>query len=122
MQNAPRETAGRFLFFRRQDTPLELSNELVQNNPVSTVAEIKEAAARLPERQKGQIARWMQTLIPDRLNDDEMMEIAAEGARAQEQQELESALRHSLRSPLKIYKPGHSASLASQNGRRKFGA
>ena len=78
MQNAPRETAGRFLFFRRQDTPLELSNELVQNNPVSTVAEIKEAAARLPERQKVQIARWMQTLIPDRLSDDEMTQVQEE--------------------------------------------
>jgi len=49
---------------------------------MSTVAEIKEAVTRLPERQKIQFARWMQTQIRDRLSDDEMMKIAAEGARA----------------------------------------
>jgi len=43
---------------------------------VSTVAEIKEAVARLPARQKIQIARWMQTQISDRLSEDEMMAIA----------------------------------------------
>ena len=68
---------------------------------MSTVAEIKEAVTRLPERKKIQFARWMQAQIHYRLNDDEMMAIAAEGARAQERRELESALRHSLRSPLK---------------------
>jgi hypothetical protein len=47
---------------------------------MSTVAEIKEAVTRLPERQKIQFARWMQTQIHDRLGDDEMMGIAAEGA------------------------------------------
>ena len=89
---------------------------------MSTVAEIKEAVTRLPERKKVQFARWMLAQIPDRLNDDEMMAIAAEGARDHEQRELESALRHSLRSPLKKYKPGHFASLASRNGRRKIAA
>ena len=87
---------------------------------MSTVAEIKEAVTRLPERKKIQFARWMQAQIPDRLNDDEMMAIAAEGARAQEQLELESAMRHSLRSPLKKYKSGHFAALASRNGRKKI--
>ena len=60
---------------------------------MSTVAEIKEAVARLPERQKVQIARWMQTQICDRLGDDEMMEIAAEGARALDQREAQYAKR-----------------------------
>ncbi len=31
---------------------------------------------------------------------------------------LESALRHSLRSPLKKYRPGHFGSLGQRNGRR----
>ncbi len=60
---------------------------------MSTVAEIKEAVARLPERQKVQIARWMQTQIPDRLSDDEMMAIAAEGARVLDRREAQYAKR-----------------------------
>ncbi|HWC59182.1 MAG TPA: type II toxin-antitoxin system ParD family antitoxin [Verrucomicrobiae bacterium] len=35
---------------------------------------------------------------------------------------LEAALRHSLRSPLKKYKPGHFASLANNNRRRAIAA
>jgi hypothetical protein len=66
---------------------------MVQNNFVSTVAEIKEAVTRLPERQKIQIARWMQTQISDRLSDDEMMAIAAEGARALDRREARHAKR-----------------------------
>ena len=31
--------------------------------------------------------------------------------------QLAAALRHSLRSPLKKYKPGHFAALATRNGR-----
>jgi len=65
----------------------------VQNNHVSTVAEIKEAVTRLPERQKIQLARWVQTQISDRLSDDEMMAIAAEGARALDRREARYAKR-----------------------------
>jgi hypothetical protein len=83
---------------------------------MSTVAEIKEAVIRLPERQKIRFARWMQTQIHDRLSDDEMMGIAAEGARALDWREMESALRHSLRGWSK-YKPGYFVSLASRRGR-----
>jgi hypothetical protein len=54
---------------------------------MSSVAKIKEAVTRLPERKKIQFARWMQAQIPDRLSDDEMMAIAAEGARALDQRE-----------------------------------
>ncbi len=60
---------------------------------MSTVAEIKEAFIRLPEREKMQLARWMQTQIPDRLSDDEMMAIAAEGARALDRREARYASR-----------------------------
>jgi hypothetical protein len=60
---------------------------------MSTVAEIKEAVTRLPERQKIQFARWMQTQIDDRLSDDEMMKIAAEGARALDRREARYAKR-----------------------------
>ena len=35
---------------------------------------------------------------------------------------LEAALRHSLRSPLKKYKRGHFAALATRNGRRALAA
>jgi hypothetical protein len=60
---------------------------------MSTVAEIKEAVTRLPERQKIRFARWMQTQVGDRLSDDEMMEIAAEGARALDRREAQYAKR-----------------------------
>jgi hypothetical protein len=55
----------------------------------------------------------------DRLSDEAMMEIAAEGARAFDLRELELALRHSLWSPLKKYKPSHFAALAWRHSRRK---
>jgi hypothetical protein len=60
---------------------------------MSTVAEIKEAVTRLPERKKVQFARWMQTQVPDRLSDDEMMVIAADGARALDRRESHDAKR-----------------------------
>jgi hypothetical protein len=70
-------------------------NELIQNNNVSTVAEIKEAVTRLPARQKLQFARWMQAQVSDRLSDDEMMAIAAEGARTLDRREAQYAKRKS---------------------------
>ena len=60
---------------------------------VSTVTEIKEAVTRLPEREKARFARWVQTQVSDRLSDDEMMEIAADGARALDRQEAGYAKR-----------------------------
>jgi putative addiction module CopG family antidote len=36
--------------------------------------------------------------------------------------QLEAALRHSLRTPLKKFKPGHFTALASRNGRRALAA
>jgi hypothetical protein len=74
-------------------TALEIWNQLIQRMGMSTVAEIKEAVTRLPERQKIQFARWMQTQINDRLSDGEMMEIAAEGARALDRREAHYAKR-----------------------------
>jgi hypothetical protein len=50
--------------------------------------------------------------VSDHLSNDEILAIAAKGARALDERELESALRHSLRSPLKKYKNGHFAALA----------
>jgi hypothetical protein len=73
---------------------------------MSTVAEIKTAFKRLPEQDRWKLAEWIQ----------EKME------RQDEDPELEVALRHSLRSPLKKYKPGHFASLASRNNHRKIAA
>lgn len=66
---------------------------MIQIVDMSTVAEIKEAVTRLPEREKIQFARWMQTQIPDCLSDDEMMAIAAEGARALDRREAQYAKR-----------------------------
>ena len=54
---------------------------------MSTVAEIKQAATRLSDRQKLGLARWLQAQVDDRLNDEELMRLAAEGARALDKRE-----------------------------------
>jgi hypothetical protein len=54
----------------------------------------------------------MKKQTDNRFSDEEMMAIAANGTRALDERELESALRHSLRGPLKKYKNGHFAALA----------
>lgn len=54
---------------------------------MSTVAEIKQAFTRLPPRQKIRLARWLQTQVDDRLNDEDLMKIAAEGASALDKRE-----------------------------------
>lgn len=87
----PEFVAAVIAHFTFKIPPLELLNELAQNDNVSTVAEIKDAVARLPRRQKMQIARWMQSQIPDRLSDDEMMAIAVEGARVLDRREARHA-------------------------------
>ncbi len=71
---------------------------------MSTVAEIKTAFKRLPERDRSKFAEWVQASVKEH------------------DPELEAALRHSLRSPLKKYKPGHFAALASRNRRRAAAA
>jgi hypothetical protein len=48
---------------------------------MKTLLEMKRAFTRLPKPQKVQFARWLQTQVDDRLSDDEMMAIAAAGAR-----------------------------------------
>ena len=60
---------------------------------MSTIAEIKQAFTRLPARQKIELARWLQTQVDDRLTDEEMMNIAAEGARAFDHREAHDAKR-----------------------------
>ncbi|MBI4660109.1 MAG: hypothetical protein HY735_14815 [Verrucomicrobia bacterium] len=60
---------------------------------MSTVTEIKEAFRRLPDRQKLKLARWLQTQVDDRFNDEELMRIAAEGARALDKREAVYAKR-----------------------------
>lgn len=54
---------------------------------MSTVVELKQAFTRLPERQKVRFARWLQTQVDDHLSDDELMAIAAEGARTLDRRE-----------------------------------
>lgn len=56
---------------------------------MSTVLEMKRAFARLPELQKIQFARWLQTQVDNRLSDDEKMAIAAEGARKLDRREAQ---------------------------------
>lgn len=71
---------------------------------MSTVAEIKTAFKRLPERERTKLAEWIRESVEER------------------DPELEAALRHSLRSPLKKYKPGHFAALAPRNRRHAAAA
>ena len=60
---------------------------------MSTVTEIKHALSKLPSREKLALARWLQTQVDDRLSDDLMMGIAAEGARAMDKREAAYAKR-----------------------------
>ena len=60
---------------------------------MSTVAEIKKACTGLADRQKIKLALWLQTQVDDRLSDDELMAMAAEGARALDKREAEHAKR-----------------------------
>ena len=60
------------------------------------------------------------------LSEDEVLREALRVYELVEQEDndprLEAALRHSLRSPLKKYKRGHFAALATRNGRRALAA
>ena len=60
---------------------------------MSTVTEIKQAVSKLPPRKRLALAQWLQTQVDDRLSDDEMMAVAAEGARALDKQETAYAKR-----------------------------
>ncbi len=60
---------------------------------MSTVTEIKQAVSKLPQRKKLALVRWLHAQVGDRLSDEEMMSIAAEGARALDQQEAAYAKR-----------------------------
>jgi hypothetical protein len=72
---------------------LKLGRQSLKVIRMSTVLEMKQAFTRLPERQKVRFARWLQTQVDDRLSDDEMMAIAAEGARALDRREARHAKR-----------------------------
>jgi hypothetical protein len=56
---------------------------------VSAVLEIKQAVRMLPPRKKRALVRWLQAEVDDHLNDDELMAIAAQGARALDKREEE---------------------------------
>jgi hypothetical protein len=58
---------------------------------VSTVTEIKQAVLNLPPRKKAALARWLHAQVDDRLSDEEMMSIAAEGARSLDKREANDA-------------------------------
>jgi hypothetical protein len=60
---------------------------------MSTVTEIKQAVNKLPPRKKLALAQWLQAQVDDRLSDDEMMAVAAEGARALDKREAAYAKR-----------------------------
>jgi hypothetical protein len=60
---------------------------------VSTITEIKHAASKLAPRQKLALARWLRTQVDDRLTDDELMALAAEGARELDKRETAHAKR-----------------------------
>jgi hypothetical protein len=48
---------------------------------------------KLPPREKQALARWLQSQLGDHLSDQEMMTIAAEGARALDRREAADAKR-----------------------------
>lgn len=60
---------------------------------MSTVMEIKQAVGKLPPGKKRALARWLQAQVDDRLNDEAMMAIAAEGAQALDKREAAYAKR-----------------------------
>jgi hypothetical protein len=62
---------------------------------VSTVTEIEQAVSKLPQTKKLALARWLQAEVGDQLSDDEMMAIAAVGARALDKREAAYAKRKS---------------------------
>jgi len=49
--------------------------------------EIKQAVSKLPRRKKLALVQWLHTQVDDRLSDEEMMTVAAEGARALDKRE-----------------------------------
>jgi hypothetical protein len=66
---------------------------------MSTVTEIKQAVSKLPQRKKLALVQWLHAQVDDRLTDEEMMAIAAEGARALDKREAAYAKRkHAVRS------------------------
>ena len=60
---------------------------------MSTVTEIKHAVTKLPKGKKIALARWLSTQVDDRLSDEEMMAIAAQGARVLDKREADYAKR-----------------------------
>ena len=60
---------------------------------MSTVTEIKQAVNKLPPRKKLALARWLETQVSDCLTDEEMMAIAADGARVLDRREAAYAKR-----------------------------
>ena len=60
---------------------------------MSTVTEIKQAVNKLPPRQKLALAQWLQGQTDDRLSDEALLELAAEGARALDKREAAYAKR-----------------------------
>ena len=88
---------SRFNTFGRErhseDFPVAAREEPDYFPAVSTVTEIKQAVSKLPARKKLALARWFQRQVADRFTDQEMMAIAAEGARALDRREEAHAKR-----------------------------
>jgi len=64
---------------------------------MTTMTEIKRAASDLPQRKKRALVRWLQTQVDDRLSDEAMMAVAADGARALDKREGTDAKRKTRR-------------------------
>ena len=65
-----------------------------ENSPnMLSSEEIKQAVSKLPQRKKLALVQWLHTQMDDRLSDQEMMAIAAEGARALDKREAAYAKR-----------------------------
>ena len=79
----------------RQVSPSALAQGHYAGYPagMSTVTEIKQVVSKLPQRKKLALVQWLHAQVDDRLGDQEMMAIAAEGARALDKREAAYAKR-----------------------------
>ena len=76
---------------------------------MSTVTEIKQAVSKLPQRKKLALVQWLHTQVDDRLNDEELMALAAEGARALDKREAAYAKRKARRGLANRFRPGRQS-------------
>jgi hypothetical protein len=96
---------------------------------MSTLTEIQNAVAQLPHAERKALQIWLNSQANPEMSAEEEARLlrsldeaihdidAGKGLTIDSNSALAAALRHSLRSPLKKYRPGHFSSLAKRNSR-----